>query len=143
MDSTRKMDNGEGESVGRKLPRHIVIAALVLAPALYFAPWIVLFFLACGALDVSRHFKFTSQMLDKYFFGNGLPTLLLSPINLLADILSPRNLGIYRLEDLPAEHRAEIEACVKAFVDNGDLIKSHVSMMLGGLGEKKRAMLTF
>jgi aspartyl/asparaginyl beta-hydroxylase (cupin superfamily) len=133
----------KGEGVSRKRVRHIAVALIVLAPALYFAPWVVIFFLACGALDISRHFKFTAEMVDKYFLGNGIPTLLLSPINLLADILSARNLGIYRLDDLPAEHRAEIEACVKAFVDNGDLIKAHVSGMMGGLGEKKRAMLTF
>src|ERR1700761_4929921 len=122
------MENAD--SVRRKLPRHIAIAILVLAPALYFAPWLVLFYLACGALDISRHFRFTAEMVDKYFLGNGIPTWLLSPVNLLADVLSARNLGIYRLEDLPAEHRAEIEACVKAFVDNGDLIKAHVNAMM-------------
>jgi beta-hydroxylase len=129
-----------GEYVNRKRARRVAIALIVLAPALFFAPSIVLFFLACGALDISRHFKITSDMAEKYFLGNGIPTWLLSPINLLADMLSARNLGIYRLEDLPAEHRAEIEACVQAFVDNGDLIKAHVADVLG---DKKRGMLTF
>src|SRR6202012_4737286 len=129
--------------VDRKRMRRIAIGLVVLAPALYFAPYVTLFFLFCGALDIGRHFKITPQMAEKYFLGNGIPTWLLSPVNLLADVLSARNLGIYRLEGLPAEHRAEIESCVKAFVDNGDLIKAHVNAMMGGLGEKKRAMLTF
>jgi hypothetical protein len=129
-----------GASVSRKRVRRIAIGLAVLIPALYFAPYITLFFLVCGAADISRHFRVTPEMAEKYFLGNGIPTLLLSPINLLADLISARNLGIYRLEDLPATHRAEIEACVKAFVDNGDLIKTHVAEVLGN---KKRGMLTF
>ena len=129
-----------GASVGRKRARRIAIGLAVIVPALYFAPYVTLFFLVCGALDISRHFEITPQMAEKYFLGNGIPTWLLSPINLFADMLSARNLGIYRLEDLPSTHRAEIEACVKAFVDNGDLIKAHVAEVLG---DKSRGMLTF
>ena len=129
-----------GASVSRKRVRRIAIGLAVLIPALYFAPYITLFFLVCGAVDISRHFRVTPEMAEKYFLGNGIPTWLLSPINLLADMLSARNLGTYRLEDLPQTHRAEIEACVKAFVDNGDLIKARVSEVLG---DKKRGMLTF
>jgi len=79
-------------------------------------------------------------MAERYFLGKGVLTWMLSPVNLLADLLSPRNLGKYRLEDLPDEHRAEIEACVNAFKVNGELIKSHVAQ---ALGDNKRAMLTF
>lgn len=129
-----------GAPVGRKRVRRVTLGLAVLLPALYFAPYVTLFLLVCGALDISRHFSVTPQMAEKYFLGNGIPTWLLSPINLLADLLSPRNLGVYRLEDLPSTHRAEIEACVKAFVDNGDLIKAHVAEVLG---DKKRGMLTF
>ncbi len=129
-----------GDFVDRTRIRRFAIGLVVLVPALYFAPYVTLFFLFCGALDISRHFKITPDMAEKYFLGNGIPTWLLSPINLLADMLSARNLGMYRLEDLPAEHRAEIEACVKAFVDNGDLIKAHVGAVLG---KKNRGMLTF
>src|SRR5882762_8510738 len=124
----------------RKRIRRYAVALIVLAPALYFAPYVTLFFLFCGALDISRHFKVTPDMAEKYFLGNGIPTWLLSPVNLLADMLSARNLGMYRLEDLPEQHRAEIEACVKAFIDNGGLIKAHVAAVLG---DKKRGMLTF
>ena len=138
------MDGGVSTLVvdrnSRKRVRRFAIALVVLVPALYFAPYLTLFFLACGALDISRHFKITPDMAEKYFLGNGIPTWLLSPLNLLADMLSGRNLGTYRLEDLPDEHRAEIEACVKAFTDNGDLIKAHVAEVLG---DKKRGMLTF
>jgi aspartyl/asparaginyl beta-hydroxylase (cupin superfamily) len=135
-------DNTSGDNgrIRRKQLRRAAIALVVLVPALYFAPYVTLFFLVCGALDISRHFEITPQMARKYFLGSGIITWLLSPINLLADMLSPRNPGTYRLEDLPAQHRAEIEACVKAFVDNGDLIKARVAEVLG---DKSRGMLTF
>jgi aspartyl/asparaginyl beta-hydroxylase (cupin superfamily) len=129
-----------GDYISRKRARRFAIALIVLLPALYFVPYVTLFFLVCGALDIRRHFKVTPEMAEKYFLGNGIPTWLLSPINLLADLLCPRNLGTYRLEDLPQEHRDEIEACTKAFVANGDLIKARVTEVLG---EKKRGMLTF
>jgi aspartyl/asparaginyl beta-hydroxylase (cupin superfamily) len=124
----------------RKRIRRIALGLIVFATALYFIPYLTCFFLFCGLLDIRRHFKITPEMAEKYFLGNGIPTWLLSPINLLADMLSARNLGMYRLEDLPDEHRAEIEACVKAFVDNGPAIKARVSEVLG---DKKRGMLTF
>ncbi|MFB9267404.1 aspartyl/asparaginyl beta-hydroxylase domain-containing protein [Bradyrhizobium erythrophlei] len=124
----------------RKRARRIAVALVVLVPVLYLAPRFALFFLVCGALDIRRHFKITPELAEKYFLGNGIPTWLLSPINLLADLLSARNLGAYRLEDLPAAHRAEIEACVKAFVDNGEVIKARVAEVLG---DRKRGMLTF
>src|SRR5262249_33659676 len=128
------------ETVDRRSIRRVAIAAVVLIVAFYFFPLITLFMIVCGLLDFSRHFEITPKMAEKYFLGNGVPTWMLAPTNLMADILSPRNLGTYRLEDLPDEHRAEIEACVNAFKANGDLIKRHVAEVLG---DKKRGMLTF
>lgn len=128
------------EAFNRKRIRRIAVMAVMLVPALYFFPLLTLFFILCGALDISRHFSITPDMAEKYFLGNGIPTWLLSPLNLLADVFSARNLGKYRLEDLPDEHRAEIEACVNAFKVHGDMIKSHVAEVLG---DNKRGMLTF
>jgi len=125
---------------GVKRARRIAIFAIVLVPALYFAPVPVLFMIACGAIDVSRHRKITYELIEKYFMGNGILTWMLSPINLLADLFSHRNKGQYRLEDLPPDHRREIEACVREFIANGDRIKGHVAQ---SLERNKRSMLTF
>ena len=65
---------------------------------------------------------------------------MLSPINLLADLFSHRNKGQYKLEKMPAEHRREIETCVREFVANGDRIKAHIAK---SLQQNKRSMLTF
>jgi len=125
---------------GVKRARRIVVLGIFLVPALYFVPVPTIIIILCGVRDVSRHRRIRSELIEKYFFGNGIPTWLISPINLLADLFSYRNLHRFKLADLPDEHRAEIQACVRAFVDNGDLIKAHIA---DKLAQSKRAMLTF
>jgi beta-hydroxylase len=120
--------------------RRLAIFLAVIVPALYFLPVITLLYLICGVLDVARHDKLRLETVEKYFTGNGIFTWVLSPINLLADLLSPHNRIIYRLDDLPPAHRAEVETCVNEFIANGPRIKAHVAGQFNGA---KRAMLTF
>ena len=75
-----------------KRARRIVVFGVLLAPALYFLPVPTIILVLCGVLDVGRHRRIRSELIEKYFFGNGIPTWLLSPINLLADLFSYRNL---------------------------------------------------
>jgi beta-hydroxylase len=123
-----------------KRARRINLFAIVLAAALYFVPTLTTILIVCGALDVSRHRKITYELIEKYFMGNGIFTWLLSPFNLIADLFSYRNKGQYALADLPPAHREEIEACVRAFIDNRDRLKAHLA---NTIAESKRAMLTF
>ena len=123
-----------------KRARRAILFVIVLGAALHFIPILTLILVVCGALDVSRHRKITYDLIEKYFMGNGVGTWFLSPLNLLADLFSFRNKGQYALADLPESHREEIEACVRALVDNGDEIKAHIARTLG---QNKRAMLTF
>src|SRR5262249_16564830 len=71
---------------------------------------------------------------------NGVGTWLLSPLNLVADLLSLANPGVHKLEDMPAEHRREIETCVREFVANGDRVKAH---MAEKMKQNKRGMRRF
>jgi beta-hydroxylase len=127
--------------LSRRRIRNIAIAGVALVPALIFLPITTLLYLACGALDIARQNNVTIEMVYKYFLGNGTFTWLLSPINLLADLVSPRNRKVYRLEDLPAGHRAEIESIVREFVANGELIKSHIAKKFAP--DRSRCMLAF
>jgi aspartyl/asparaginyl beta-hydroxylase (cupin superfamily) len=127
-------------NLGVKRARRIVVLGIFLVPALYFLPVPTIIIVLCGVLDVGRHRRIRSELIEKYFFGNGIPTWLLSPINLLVDLFSYPNLHRFKLADLPEEHRTEIQACVRAFVDNRDLIKAHIA---DKLAHTKRAMLTF
>jgi beta-hydroxylase len=123
-----------------KQGRRFIFFAAFAALAAYFAPLTGLAFLLCGVLDVSRHRKLSYELIDRYFLGNGVSTWLLSPVNLFADLISRRNPGIYKIEDMPAEQRSEIETCVRAFVENGDRIKKHLSDVSS---RSRRTMLTF
>jgi beta-hydroxylase len=118
--------------VGRKL--------LLFGVAAYFFPEVTAFFLACGTLDVMRNRRRTYSTIDRYFAGNGIFTLLLSPFNLLMDLLSLpyRNKGIYELEDLPKAHQDEINTIIEAALKQ-DLVGKLEAKMEG----QKRGMIFF
>jgi beta-hydroxylase len=124
---------------GKQLKR-IARTGAVIAVGGWLAPWPTGILVACGVLDVCRHRRVTAELLEKYFTGNGITTWLLSPINLLADLISDRNRRRFALEDLPVGHRQEIEACVRAFSANGERIKAHIATAAAG---QKRSMLVF
>lgn len=111
-----------------------------LGLALYFIPWVVAVYAAFGFLDVLRNSHRTLRTLDRYFFGNGVFTWMLSPFNLLMDLLCLPfvNKGIYNLDQLPAGHQAEIQKLIDA-AHSRDLIGQLAAKMEG----KKRAMIFF
>src|SRR5690348_15515492 len=84
----------------------------------YFLPWLMLFYFVCGIYDVSRNTKFDLALLDRYFFGNGVTTWILSPFNVLMDILALPyiNKGVYKLDDLPKPYQDEVRAVIDAAV---------------------------
>lgn len=123
-----------------KRARRIGILGLVLVPAAWYVPIPTAILVICGVIDVMRHRRITLRLVERYFTGNGIFTWLLSPINLCADLLSHRNPGVHRLADLPAAHRAEIEACTRALTDNAARVKAHVAQ---SLAENRRGMFSF
>jgi aspartyl/asparaginyl beta-hydroxylase (cupin superfamily) len=106
----------------KKILKRAVIAIPVLAAAFYFIPIAAAVWLVCGIIDVMRNKGRTPLLYNRYFFGNGVPTWLLSPFNLLVDLLSYRNPGIYTLDDFPPAYRAEIDEVLSVFKDNKDRI---------------------
>ena len=52
------------KQAGVKRARRVVVAAVVLAPAIYFVPILTLFMIVCGVIDVRRHNKITYQLLE-------------------------------------------------------------------------------
>lgn len=77
---------------------------------------VLLMFLGCGLYDVARNRGRDRSVVEQYFFGNGALTWLLSPLNVLLDLLTIpyRNKGVYRLEDLPRPHQDEIRRLIAA-----------------------------
>lgn len=124
----------------RKLIKRALKRVVPLALGIYFIPKILAFYVCCGLLDVLRNQRRTWSTLDRYFAGNGFFTWLLSPFNLLIDLLSLpfRNKGVYKLADLPPSHQEEINSLIDA-VHRRDLI-GELEKKLGG---QKRGMIFF
>lgn len=106
---------GPTMSMSNRTIRKLAIAAVVLAAGLYFIPVVTLFFLATGLIDVMRNTRRDTMVFERYFLGNGIPTWLLSPFNLLIDLLSYRNKGVYKLQDLPPEWQEEVDFVLDTF----------------------------
>lgn len=124
----------------KKLIKSMAIAAVVLANLFYFIPLITIFWLICGLLDISRNKAKTGMMFRRYFSGNGLLTWFLSPFNLFVDIISPRNPGVLKLEDLPETHRAEIDDVLDVFRAQKDTIIADIDSVFG---EGRRGMYVY
>ena len=92
--------------------RRVVAPIVIYGPIVYFFPELALLYAVCGAYDVSRNTGLNMSMVRRYFLGNGASLWLLSPLNVLLDILSLPyvNKGIYRLEDMPAGTRRKSSA---------------------------------
>lgn len=113
---------------------------VVLAPLLYLVPKFTIFYLLCGLYDVSRNTGLNAATVSRYFFGNGLLTWLLSPLNILLDIVSLPyvNKGVYRLEDLPPDYQAE----VRRLIDSAHH-QQLVEKLQAVAQEQKRSMFFF
>ena len=68
--------------------RRVLFPLGILAPFAYFFPKIALFYAVCGAYDVSRNTGLSFSTARRYFIGNGFMTWVLSPFNILLDLLS-------------------------------------------------------
>ena len=106
----------------------------------YFVPVIALIFVICGIVDISRHQVVSGDLVSKYFTGNGLPTWLLSPVNVFLDLISARNKIVYRLEDFPQDERREIEGVLRTFDDQREEIIGDIREKMAG---KARGMMFY
>src|ERR1019366_2124843 len=113
---------------------------LLLGLAIFFIPELFAFYLCCGLLDVLRNNRRTYATLDRYFAGNGVFTWLLSPFNLLMDLLSLPfgKKGVYKITDLPKPHQDEINSLIET-AHKSDLVGKLEAKMEG----QKRGMVFF
>jgi aspartyl/asparaginyl beta-hydroxylase (cupin superfamily) len=117
--STNLVDTLTGREILTRTCKYFVRRVLfplgVLAPFAYFSPKIAFFYAVCGAYDISRNRGLNFSTLRRYFIGNGFPTWVLSPFNILLDLLSLPyiNKGVYRLEDLPPAYQDEVKRLIQ------------------------------
>jgi hypothetical protein len=100
---------------GKYLLRRILFPLTVFVPFGYFLPKLALLYAICGLYDVSRNKKLNASTCRRYFLGNGFPTWVISPINVLLDLLSLPyiNKGVYQLENLPADYQEEVKRVIE------------------------------
>lgn len=113
---------------------------LVLAVVAFFLPKLSLFYLICGLIDFTRSRRFEIENWRRYFLGNGILTWVLSPFNLLVDVVCLPNKGVYQLTDLPPAYQAE----VRELMSICDARKPEIIAELSQRMEKtKRGMIFF
>ncbi len=115
------------------------IKVLAIILLIDFFPKMSIFYLICGILDFQRNELFDLETINRYFFGNGLLTWVLSPINLFADLLTFKNKKIYKLKDLPEDCQSEINYLIEVIKDQPEIKKELDKRM----EEKKRGMMFF
>jgi len=98
-----------------KTIRKTAIAVLLLALGFYFIPILTTIFILCGLIDIMRNDQKDWTLFDRYFLGNGLFTWLLSPFNLLVDVLCYRNPGVWEPEQFPEDYQREIDEILDVF----------------------------
>jgi aspartyl/asparaginyl beta-hydroxylase (cupin superfamily) len=111
-----------------------------LALAVYFIPLYFFVYVGLGLLDFARNKARKLSSFQRYFSGNGVFTWLLSPFNLLMDLLTLPywNKGVYQLSDLPASYQDELKTIIEA-AHRRDL----VGMLSLKANEYKRGMIFF
>jgi len=104
--------------------RRVLFPICVLAPFAYFFPRLAIFYALCGTYDACRNRPVNAETLRRYFIGNGWGTWMLSPINILLDLLSLpyMNKGVYRLADLPPAYQDEVTRVIRA-ANDADLVR--------------------
>ena len=104
--------------------RRVLFPICVLAPFAYFFPRLAIFYALCGTYDACRNRPVNAETLRRYFIGNGWGTWVLSPINILLDLLSLpyMNKGVYRLADLPPAYQDEVTRVIRA-ANDADLVR--------------------
>lgn len=93
-----------------------------------------------GAYDVSRNKALDKSVVKRYFFGNGILTWVLSPLNTLLDLLALPyvNKGVYKLEDFPKPYQDEITSVLEASVRENLVAKLEETAK-----DRKRTMVFF
>src|SRR5262245_39510231 len=131
---------GSGRSPLLEFSRKAAKRIIPLALGIAFIPTLLACYVGFGLLDFLRNKRRTLGSLDRYFAGNGFFTWLLSPFNLLMDVISLpyRNHGIYRLSDLPRPYQDEINPMIEA-ARRSDLVSKLDAKMQGS----KRGMIFF
>ncbi|OHV88099.1 aspartyl/asparaginyl beta-hydroxylase domain-containing protein [Mesorhizobium sp. ORS 3428] len=114
-----------------KTLRKAAIAVVLLALGFYFIPILTAILIVCGLIDIMRNDNKSWKLFDRYFLGNGLFTWLLSPFNLIVDLLCYRNPGVWKPEQFPEDYQREINEVLGVFKARKDEIIADIDANFG------------
>ncbi|RWD95130.1 aspartyl/asparaginyl beta-hydroxylase domain-containing protein [Mesorhizobium sp.] len=114
-----------------KTLRKAAIAVVLLALGFYFIPILTTILIVCGLIDIMRNDEKNWKLFDRYFLGNGLFTWLLSPFNLIVDLLCYRNHGVWKLDQFPEDYQREINEVLGVFKSRKDEIIADIDANFG------------
>jgi beta-hydroxylase len=78
-----------------------------------------------------RNDRKDQRLFSLYFLGNGMFTWLLSPLNLLVDLVCYRNPGVWKLEQFPADYQREVNEVLDVFKARKDEIIADIDANFG------------
>ncbi len=116
------------------------LAIFAFGALFYFLPKLTLFYVICGVIDVMRNDKKDAMLFERYFLGNGIPTWLMSPLNLFADLISLPNHKVWTLDDFPEGHRKELDLTLNEFRTRKDEI---IAAIDAEMGDGRRGMYVY
>lgn len=124
----------------KKIIRRIVKRAIPIGIITYFYWPVTAVYAVASIYDVMRH-KNTNKkfVFSQYFFENGTLTWMLSPLNMLVDILSLPfiNKQVYQLDELPKTHQKEIQQLLD------ETPKEQLVSYMNKLGERNERTMLF
>ncbi|MER8930814.1 aspartyl/asparaginyl beta-hydroxylase domain-containing protein [Mesorhizobium sp. M0859] len=124
----------------RKTLRKFAIAIPLLALGFYFIPILTTIFIVLGLVDVLRNDNKNWALFSGYFLGNGIFTWLLSPFNLLVDLLCYRNRGVWKLDQFPPDYQREVNEVLDVFKARKDEIIADID---ANFGSGRRGMYVY
>lgn len=124
----------------KKAVKKLAIVGAALLVLFLVVPWLAAILLVCGLIDISRHGRWDLPLVARYFGGNGILTWVLSPVNLVLDLLSKKRPYRLQKDDFDAEAKAEIEEVLGLFDAKKEEIVADLRQRMAG---KARGMLFY
>ena len=122
------------ETIMKKLIQHICLYAILI----FFFPKTCAFLIICGLIDCLRNRPLNRKLFYMYFFGKGTLTLILSPLNLLADLLTCSWRGRFKKADFSEKVQNEIDDLL-----NNIPTKEIITALNTQIGDSQRGMIFF
>lgn len=121
-----------------KIKSGLVIRIILYIAFIVIFPKIATVLILCGLIDCLRNRPINGWLFYKYFFGKGALTWLLSPFNLLADLLTLSWRCHIKKDELPEDVQAEINHMLENIPSD-----KIISTLQDQMGDSERGMMFF